>query len=138
LSTGPLQANHGLSTEMLSGSKLLVNGHTLAMNSTITLGSGSVITRVALATDTAGRTVLLGDSITRAPGTSCVGRCSVIKQSMRSTATNMQLMTSASAASSSSSDTSRASSTVRPFKAVCINAMTLFWSFMLCFTVWDA
>ena len=134
-STVHSQVVHGVSLQTKSGSRVLVNGHTLAMHTTMTLGSGSVITRVALATDTAGRTVLLGDLITKAPGTSCVGRCSVIKQSIRSTATDAKLMTSSSAAPSSSSATSRASSNIRPFKAADIIAMALFSLLILYFAM---
>ena len=57
---GSSAGDHGLSLETLSGSRVLVDDHTLAMNSTITLGSGSVITRLALATDAAGITVGTG------------------------------------------------------------------------------
>ena len=129
------QVVHGLSMQTKSGTRVLVDGHTLAMDTTMTLGSGSVITRVALATDTAGRTVLLGDLITKAPGTSCVGRCSVIKQSIRSTATDGKLMTSSSAAPSDSSGTSRASSNIRPSKAADTIAMAFFCLLILYFAV---
>ena len=46
---------------------VLVQGHTLDMNETVTLGSGSVVTRVALKTNGEGETIFYGDTITTSP-----------------------------------------------------------------------
>ena len=56
----------GLTVASLDNGRVLVDGHTLGMSSTLTLGSGSVITRVALTTNRAGQTVVLDDSNTKA------------------------------------------------------------------------
>lgn len=51
-------------TVSISRGNVLFHGQTLAITSTLTVGNGSVFTRLALATDSAGHTVLLGDSTT--------------------------------------------------------------------------
>ena len=56
--------SHDLQEISMKGSKVLYEGHTLAFTSTLTLGSGNVVTRLALGTNSVGQTVLLGDSVT--------------------------------------------------------------------------
>ena len=51
----------------LKSDEVVYEGKTLAMTSTLTLGSGSVITRLALGTNTNGQTILLGDTLTLSP-----------------------------------------------------------------------
>lgn len=50
--------------------RVVVDGHVLAINSTLTLGSGNVLTRLAITTNNVGVTLLLGDMITTAIQTS--------------------------------------------------------------------
>ena len=62
--TDNIQVVHGLTLETAGGSKVMVDGHTLAMSATLTLGSGSVFTRVALTTDKDGNTFVMGYTAT--------------------------------------------------------------------------
>lgn len=59
----PGQPDDGLKVSKKSG-KIVFEGKTLGMTSTLTVGSGTVITRLALGTNSMGQTILLGDSIT--------------------------------------------------------------------------
>ena len=59
-STDDVQVVHGLTVENAGGSKVLVDGHTLAMSATLIIGSGSIFTRVALTTDSDGNTFVMG------------------------------------------------------------------------------
>ena len=52
----------------LANGHVLFNGQTLQIHSTATFGSGLVVTRLALTTNSVGQTFLLGDSITRSTG----------------------------------------------------------------------
>jgi hypothetical protein len=54
----------GSMTMLVTKDHVLFDGNTLAATSTLTVGSGSVVTRLALTTDSAGSTFVLGDSIT--------------------------------------------------------------------------
>lgn len=65
-SNAPTHTDHNPKISARS-SEVLFQGKTLAMTSTLTLGSGSVITRLALGTDSDGHTLLLGDTLTLAP-----------------------------------------------------------------------
>lgn len=60
----PKAAQQLPSVSVMSGN-VLINGHTLTMSSTLTLGSGRVVTKVALKTNSMGQTVLIGDSTTK-------------------------------------------------------------------------
>jgi hypothetical protein len=133
-SSTPPQPAPSLLITTLPGGKILVNGHTLAMNTTLTLEvSGSVVTRVALGTDQAGQTFLLGDSITKAPGTSCVGRCSEIRASIQSTSANMHPTAMDGVSSGSTSAASLAAHIIGPSEIAHIVATACLGLFMLYF-----
>lgn len=108
--TSNVASHGGLSVQTLSGSQVLVNGQTLAPNSTLTLGSGSVFTRVVMTTNQDGQTVLVSDSATEAPGTSCAGQCTKIKQSLHDSSGEGQSTTTGPDQLRSSATTGSASS----------------------------
>ena len=64
---------HGLPSVSIESGHVFVGGKTLVMGSTLTLGTGTIVTQVALGTNSAGRTVLLGDSTTKGSNTIGVG-----------------------------------------------------------------
>ena len=63
-STAAWQDINGLTVAPVNSGGVAVDGYTLDMSTTLTLGSGQHITRVALSTNNLGQTILLGDSIT--------------------------------------------------------------------------
>ena len=69
----PAQNIDGLTVLPLSDGAVRVDGRVLTISTTLTLGSGYSITRVALTTNNAGQTVLLGDSIKSTSSTSRLG-----------------------------------------------------------------
>ena len=124
-------STHSLSIETLSSDSYLIDGHTLVWNSTLTFGSGTVVTRVALGTDKAGHTFLLGDSITKAPGTSCVGPCSEIRAFIQSTSVDQTSPAKIQSGSGGLPIANAASSVYRvawiPLATICLG-----WTAMYC------
>ncbi|KAK3721109.1 hypothetical protein LTR37_003399 [Vermiconidia calcicola] len=56
---------YGVAGLSVNGGHIIFRGHQLRLKSTVTFGSGSVLTRLALETNSIGQTVLVGDSTTK-------------------------------------------------------------------------
>ncbi|KAK3721363.1 hypothetical protein LTR37_003239 [Vermiconidia calcicola] len=63
--TATAASAYGVAGLSVNGGHVLFRGHQLRLNSTVTFGSGSVLTRLALETNSIDQTVLVGDSTTK-------------------------------------------------------------------------
>ena len=78
----------GLPDVSVTGGRVLVDGQTLLIGSTITLGSGTVATRVFLKTNSAGQTELVGYSLPAARATDTLGAHAMVGLQNHSSARN--------------------------------------------------